>query len=76
MREMGKLAEKLKRGRQMAKREGKALPDFLSNMASNRGCNLLSAVHLRTKNMCQPLFPTDESTKDETPRTGISALHT
>ena len=73
MSEMGKLAEKLKRGRpkaRKAEREGKTLPDWLSNMASNQGCNLLRAVHLRTKNICQPLFPADESTKDETPRTG------
>ena len=37
MSEMGKLAEKLKRGRRKAEREGKALPDLWSNMASNRG---------------------------------------
>ena len=40
MSEMAKLTEKLKPGRQKARkaeREGKALPDLLSNMASNRG---------------------------------------
>ena len=37
MSEMGKLAEKLKRGRRKVEREGKALPDLWSNMASNRG---------------------------------------
>ena len=54
---MRKLTEKLKRGRREArkaergKKEGKALPDLLSNLAENRGVQSV-AVHLQTKNIC------------------------
>ena len=82
MSEMRKLTEKLKRGRREArkaergKKEGKALPDLLSNLAANRGGAICCGAFENKEHMCQPLFPADESTKDETPRTGISAVHT